>query len=130
MVSLGGQDMSPRMATRHARMRAPRLAALGLSVGPSGGGRTPGAQVDGVDVGGRAVASVPFDAGSGDHGGAVVVLPDEIGGGFGLLGLARFDPLQIADDVGVVAPVFHCFAVSSPTFKLANRWRVIWGSGS
>ena len=39
-----------------------------------------------------------------------VVLPDEIGGGLGLLwGVKRFDSLQVADDVGVVAPVFHCF---------------------
>ena len=96
------QDMSPRMATRHARMRTPRLAALGVSVGRSGGG-------DGVDVGRRALAPVPIDAGSGDHRGAVVVVPDEIGGRRGVWGLTRFEPLQITDDVGVVAPVFHCF---------------------
>ena len=57
----------------------------------------PRSQEDDVDVGRRAVASVPFDARTDDHGGAVIVLPDEIGGGFPLLGLARFDPLQIAD---------------------------------
>ena len=132
-----GVMVSQRLNTARRR-RAPRLALPTLG-GPratscgsaflvwagrgagEGRGRTPNAQGDSVNVGGWAVASVPFDAGTDDHGGAVVVLPDEIGGRFPLLGLARFNPLQIADDVGVVAPIFHCFAAPDWFFSTVFR---------